>query len=290
MTFFGQKFSLVVLSLFGAGLLAACSGPALLNSLVPRDGYTVHGDIAYGDQARQRLDIYVPDNLSADAPVIVFFYGGSWQSGSKSDYRFVGQAFASKGYVAVIADYRLYPDIQFPTFLDDSARAVAWVDENIHRYSGDRNHLFVAGHSAGAYIAVMIGLRSPYTKSAHDTDIKGIVGIAGPYNFLPFTDPKIKDIFRPEDDVKTQPIHWVKPGLPPLLLVTGDKDKDVLPQNTITMTQALRDHKVSVTSAIYQGVAHVGIILSLAKGFRSKTTLLDDIDLFIQKTMEKEKP
>lgn len=290
MTPFMRALAYAAIAVCGAALLGACSSTALLNRIIPQSGYNIHSDIPYGSHPRQKLDIYVPDNLSANAPVIVFFYGGSWQNGSKSDYRFLGQAFSSKGYITAIADYRLYPEIRFPAFLEDGAQALVWVHRNIRRYGGDAEKLFVAGHSAGAYIAVMLGVQSPYTTSIPPTWIKGVIGIAGPYDFLPFTDPNIKDIFSREKDTATQPIRWVKPGLPPMLLATGDEDTDVSPQNTLRMARALNEQQVSVTTPVYPGVGHIGIILSLADGFRSKTPLLNDIDQFISTILAKEKP
>ena len=136
--------------------LAGCSGSAVVNALTPRSGYTVERDLSYGPNARQRLDLYVPEGAAADAPVLVFFYGGNWQSGSKELYRFVGQAFASRGYVTAIPDYRLYPEVRYPTFIEDGALAISWLQAQPATAGGRK--LFVAGHSAGAYIAAMLAL------------------------------------------------------------------------------------------------------------------------------------
>ena len=203
-----RNLAVLTVIIGSAALLAACSGPTLLNALIPHSGYSIKTNISYGNHPRQQLDIYRPDSLTANTPVIVFFYGGSWQKGSKDDYRFVGQAFAAKGYITVIADYRLYPEVRFPAFVQDGAEALAWIHQNIAEYGGNAQQIFVAGHSAGAYIAVMLGTGSEYTP--HLDGIKGIIGIAGPYDFLPFTDPAIKDIFSQVADQKTQPIYWVK--------------------------------------------------------------------------------
>src|SRR3954452_2001835 len=82
--------------------LAACSGAAVVNALTPRGGYTVQRDLAYGPDNRQRLDLYVPDGAAADGPLLVFFCGGNWQSGSKHLYRFVGRSFSARRYVSAI--------------------------------------------------------------------------------------------------------------------------------------------------------------------------------------------
>ena len=187
------------LKFFAVSILVLCSCACvdLLNATIPRAGYSVVKDIAYGTDERQTLDIYLPDQPAPGRPVIVFYYGGSWQKGSKDDYLFVGQAFASKGYIAVIADYRLYPQVYFPVFMEDVAAAFVWAHEHIASYGGNAANLFVAGHSAGGYNALMLTLNRTYLKETGGRDhwIKGAIGIAGAYDFLPMTDPKIIDLF-----------------------------------------------------------------------------------------------
>jgi poly(3-hydroxybutyrate) depolymerase len=138
-------------------LLAACSPLTLLNGAVPDAASRATSGVAYGPLPRQRLDIYAPPDADR-APVVVFFYGGSWRSGDRADYRFAGDALASRGIVAVIADYRLYPEARYPTFLQDAAQVVAWTQQHIGGYGGDPGRVFVAGHSAGGYIAAMLAL------------------------------------------------------------------------------------------------------------------------------------
>lgn len=265
-------------------LLSGCSGTDALNLLVPRTGYTAHKDIAYGANPRQKLDIYVPDKQAEGSPVMMFFYGGRWQSGNKKDYRFVGQAFASKGFIAVIADYRLYPEVYFPAFMQDAAKAFKWTHDHIDDYGGNSDNIFVSGHSAGGYIAVMLTLNDSYLKEAGAWQqwIRGAIGIAGPYDFLPFTDPKVKALFSKTADRDTQPINFVTPGLPPLLLAAGDADTEVLPKNTAHLAAKLRENDDTVVERNYPGVGHVGIALSLANGFRGKDPLLDDIAAFVK--------
>ena len=276
--------------LFGSILLGGCSSATLLNAWVPHSGYLLHKNIAYGTHPREQLDIYIPDGLTSKAPVIVFFYGGSWKKGSKDDYRFVGQAFASKGYITVIADYRLYPEVYFPDFMEDTAKAFVWVHEHIENYGGDARKLFLAGHSAGAYNAMMLAANDSYLTAAGGKRewIKGAIGIAGPYDFLPFTDPDIISIFSKKPEEQTQPINFVRPKLPPILLLTGDADKEVYPKNSINLAQKWRDNNNDATLHIYPNVAHVGIALSLADGFRSKAPTLNDIDIFVTNILKKE--
>jgi len=267
----------------GVLVLAGCTRVDLLNAAMPRSGYSVIKDVAYGEGERRYLDIYVPDHLAPGHPVIVFYYGGSWQEGTKNDYLFVGQAFASKGYIAVIADYRLYPDVYFPAFMNDSAAAFVWAHNHIAAYGGNPQNVFVAGHSAGGYNALMLTLNTSYMKAAGGDEqwIRGAIGIAGPYDFLPLTDPKLIDMFSKQDVTLTQPITYARSGVPPILLLAGDQDTDVLPRNTINLTKCLRTLGDPVKEIIYPGVAHIGIILALADGFRGKAPVLNDIADFI---------
>ncbi len=275
--------------LFGLGataltsLLAACSPAPLLNLTVPRSGYSVVRDLAYGQDARQKLDLYIPDGLKAPAPVILFFYGGSWQSGEKSWYLAFGQAFASKGVIVAIADYRLYPRVKYPAFLDDSANALRVVHEKIASYGGDPARLFLAGHSAGAYNAMMLAADPRYLTEVHGRMdwICGIIGISGPYDFLPLKSADLIDIFGGDRREDTQPINYIDGKRPPMLLVTGSADTTVLPRNTRRMAAKLRSLGGEAKEIVYPEIGHIGIILSVAIPFRSRTTLRDDILDFV---------
>ncbi|HXM00753.1 MAG TPA: alpha/beta hydrolase [Rhizomicrobium sp.] len=275
------------LSALGIGaLLLALGGcsPALLNLFVPSSGSAVHDDIAFGSDPRQKLDIYVPDGLSKPAPVLLFFYGGSWQFGAKDQYRWLGQTFAAQGIVTVIADYRIYPPAHFPDFVDDAAQALRKVHETIASYGGDPTRIFVAGHSAGAYNAVMLASNPKYLRDAGGDPswIRGAIGIAGPYDFLPMTDPNIIAIFGGPSVPATQPINFIDGKRPPMLLAAGTADETVSPGNTERMTQKLKANGSEVQEILYPGVGHTGILLSLAPGFRGKTTLREDMVGFIR--------
>ncbi len=266
-------------------LLSACSGADILNATVPRSGYTLKKDIAYGDLPRQKLDIYTPDKPDDSHAVVVFFYGGSWQSGDKSIYRFVGQALASRGYTVVVPDYRLYPEVHYPTFLEDCARSVAWVNTHIAEYGANPENIFLAGHSAGGYNAIMLALNASYLKTAgYDAhNLKGAIGLAGPYDFLPFTDPKIIEIFSTAPDKQTQPITYAGANKPPLLLLQGDADEEVGVKNSRNLAAKQEEYHSPVTFNLYPGVGHYGIILSLSGLFRGKAPALDEMDGFISK-------
>lgn len=267
-----------------AALLSACQPIGLVNLLVPRSGYAVHRGLAYGADPRQKLDIYVPRNVKAPAPVLLFFYGGAWQAGSRGDYRAFGQAFASAGIVTVVADYRLYPAVKYPAFVADAAGALAWLHAHVQDYCGDAARIFVSGHSAGAYNAVMLASEPKFIQAQGGRLdwIRGVIGIAGPYDFLPLEAPEYVDIFHGRDNPDSMPVNHIDGKRPPMLLVTGDDDGTVRPRNTASMAAKLREFSSPVQEIHYPGTGHVGILLSLVPGFRTVTHLRQDMLEFIR--------
>ncbi|WP_353180436.1 alpha/beta hydrolase [Salinisphaera sp. T5B8] len=281
-----HRFLLGLSGLVVSSLLAACSGQFWANALTPRWGYERHADIAYGDLDRQTLDVYVPDDLAAGAPVVVFFYGGSWQSGDKDGYRFVGQALASRGFIAVLPDYRLYPPTTFPGFVEDGAKAVAWAHEHARDYGGEAAHLFVSGHSAGAHIAAMLATDGRYLQGAGmaRADLAGFVGMAGPYDFLPIRDPALQQIFAPRDAwPQSQPIHFVDGGEPPMLLMHGAADTTVEPANSRNLAARVNAAGGAAELHIYAKTSHIGLIAPLAAPLRMTGSELDDVASFVKK-------
>ena len=267
------------------GLLSGCAPVSLLNALVPHDTYQRTSALPYGDLPRQKLDVYAPAKAVTDAPMVVFFYGGSWESGSREDYRFVGEALASIGVVAVVADYRIYPEALFPVFLQDAAGAVKWAAENARAHGGVPRKLFVMGHSAGAHIAMMLAIDRQYLASVGmDTkQLRGAIGLAGAYDFLPLSSARLKEIFGAESQwPASQPVNFVRGGEPALMLATGDEDDIVKPRNTASLAARVRDAGGVVTELTYPKVGHVGIVVGLAAPFRDKSSVLKDVDLFIE--------
>ena len=266
-------------------MLSACSGQFWANALTPRWGYDRHADIAYGDDPRQTLDIYVPSDKAAHAPVVVFFYGGSWQSGDKNGYRFVGQALASRGLVAVVPDYRLYPPTTFPGFIEDGARAVAWAKAHAADYGADPDRLFVSGHSAGAHIGAMLATDGRYLAAAGASiaDLAGFVGMAGPYDFLPIRDPVLQRIFAPRETwPRTQPIEFVDGDEPPMLLMHGAADETVYPKNSRNLANKIKASGGSAQLEIYPDVGHIGLIAPLAAPLRMTGDQLDVFADFVK--------
>jgi acetyl esterase/lipase len=266
--------------------LAACSPLTALNALSPGGASEVSADIAYGDGPRRKLDVYRPKDAREPLPVVVFFYGGNWVGGDRGDYAFVGRALASRGIVAVIADYRLYPEVSYPDFLKDVAQAVAWAAHESARYGGDPKRLYVMGHSAGAYNAAMIALDKRWLaeQGMSPSDLRGWIGLAGPYDFLPIENPTTKPVFHsPNTPRESQPIDHVTAAAPPSLLIAARSDKLVNPdRNTGHLAAALRAQGVPVQERYYDKVSHTTLVASIAAPMRWLAPTLDDVADFVK--------
>ena len=243
--------------------------------------------IAYAERSRHRLDVCRPRE-AVGAPVIIFFYGGAWQSGYKELYRYVAKALARRGYVAVVPDYRIYPEVCYPDFLDDGALVVRWVKDNITQFGGDPDKLFLKGHSAGAHIAAMLSIDARWLgKVGLDPrrDIAGLIGIAGPYDLMPLRDDKLKMIFGGVNRPETQPIYHVAPGAPPALLMTGGRDRLVEPGNSVRLAARLVAAGNAATVLTYRPVGHFIIIAAVAPFLRFLVPVMRDVDAFIAATL-----
>lgn len=270
---------------WAAVLLSGCSATGVLNTLQPTGGLTVIRDVPYGEGDRRSLDIYQPKPASRPAPVVVFFYGGNWDSGDKADYAFAGAALARRGYLTLVADYRVYPQVRWPDFLRDGAQAVRWAKDEASRYGGDPERLVLMGHSAGAYNAVELAVDDRWLAEVGldpKTDVAAVVGLAGPYDFLPLESDELKLIFGPEAQrPDTQPITHVSPGAPPLWLGTGAKDQVVLPRNSIALADKVKDQGGEAELRIYKGLGHPMMVGALAAPLRGSAPVLRDVTAFI---------
>jgi acetyl esterase/lipase len=268
--------------------LGGCSPVQLLNALTPDSTYDKKAGIAYGDDPRQKLDVYVPHQPMPGAPVVVFFYGGSWNSGSRVDYRFVGEALASKGIVTVVADYRLYPQVRYPLFLQDGARAVAWTKAHIHEFSGNPQRLYLMGHSSGGYNAAMLALDDEWLAAVgmSPRDLQGWIGLAGPYDFLPIKNPEVRPVFFwPDSPPQSQPINHVRRGAPPALLIAASKDDLVNPtRNTGGLASKLRAAGVPAQDLYYSRPSHITLVATLSRPLRRLAPVLDQVVGFIART------
>lgn len=246
--------------------LGGCSLGGIADALTPRAGYTLTRDVAYGPHPRHRMDIY---ETGARGPLMVFIHGGEWKSGDKSLYRFVGQAFAARGFDCAIPNSRLYPEARFPVFVEDAALAVRHLARPV----------VLCGHSSGAHVAMLLALDRRWGPMP-----RGAIGLAGPYDFLPLDDPLHDDILgNPAGLAATQPITFAHGEGPPLLLLTGDADTTVRPRNTTALAAARRAAGGVVREVHYPGVGHLGILTSLAAMLRPLgPPVLDDIADFVR--------
>jgi acetyl esterase/lipase len=258
----------------------------ILNTAAWGSDVEVERDISFGADPRLKLDVYRPAKAQGAAPVVVFFYGGSWQWGDKSIYRFVGSAIARAGFVAVIPDYRVFPAVLYPDFLRDSALAVRWAKDNAARFSGDPSKLFLAGHSAGAYNAVSLATDRRWLAEAKldpSRDIAGVIGIAGPYDFLPLTFENLKIIFGPEEArPATQPINYVDGKEPPMLLVRPANDTVVDPGNSARLANRIEKSGGKATLKTYDRVGHLSIIGTFSPLLSFLAPAKDDLARFVR--------
>jgi acetyl esterase/lipase len=253
------------------------------NALMPKDWASrrVARDVAFGPGERLKLDVYAPRAAaSRPRPVIVFFYGGSWNSGRRRPFAFAARALAAQGFVVVIPDYRLVPEVRYPDFLKDCAAAVRWARRNARAHGGDGERIVLAGHSAGAYNAAMLAL-DPGLLGADRAAIRGFAGLAGPYDFLPLDDPATIGAFGewPRLD-ETQPVRHAAAGAPPALLLHGADDVRVKPRHSRKLAERLRQGGADVRLKLYPRLGHVGILTALAIPLRRQAPILQDVAAF----------
>lgn len=278
-----------VCALIAAVTLGGCSPLGLYNAIIPYDDGSrlAERNLSFGDDPRQKLDVYLPEDQSDEPrPVIVFIYGGSWQDGEKSRYSFAGRALAKLGAVVVVADYRLVPQVRFPGFLEDNAAAIAWARSHAADYGGDPDRIFLAGHSAGAYNAVMVALddRRLQAVGVPPDAIAGVIAISGPYKFKAEEYRVTRAAFDGHfDDPNTQPLNFVDGRSPPMLIVHGADDTTVYPKNSRALASALEAAGVPHELHIYPDIAHAGALLSISKPMRDRAPVYDRIRDFLDR-------
>jgi acetyl esterase/lipase len=284
----GLRLAAALAALPGLGTLAGCSVGSLLAALTPGGGSLRLTGERYGDDPRQGLDVFLPASVVA-APVVMFFYGGSWNSGNRDAYRFVGEALAARGCLVVIPDYRVYPQVRYPTFLEDCAAATGWTMRNLQRLGGDPARLILLGHSAGAYNAAMLALDRRWLDAPRAHGPLGRlrpaawIGLAGPYDFLPVGNPDVKPVFfHPAYPPGTQPIDYARAGSPPCLLAAADDDDLVDPgRNTRQLAAKLRAAGIDVEEHHYDGVGHMTLLGAFAGPLRWQAPVYEDVVRFI---------
>jgi acetyl esterase/lipase len=278
-------------TLFATG----CSKLAFLAVNVPATfgDYQRSADLAYGEDPQHRLDVYVPKAGAAARadgahPLLVFWHGGRWTFGDKADYRFVGAALAGLGCVAVLPNYRHYPQVRREGFMDDAARAARWAVAHAHEYGADPQRLFLMGHSSGAHLAALLTLDTRYLEAAGGAlPQAGLIGLSGPYDFLPFTDGDTRDMFGPPADYPaSQPINFVRADAPPALLIHGLRDDTVWPKNTRNLATALHARGVPVALKWYATATHADTVGAMSRTVRGRAPTLADIAAFISAPRE----
>ena len=272
-----------LLSTLSSLALSGCSPAGLLNRFSRLAGDPARlaaSGVAFGDDPRLTLDVWAPRQRSeAPLPVVTFFYGGGWVDGDRGEYGFVGRAFAAQGFVTILPDYRLVPNVRFPTFIEDSARAVRWTRDHIAEFGGDPGRINISGHSAGAYIGAMLSLDRHYLADAgvDPAVVRAAALLSGPYDFYPFTEQRGRDALghwpRPRE---TQPITFVRPDAPPMLLMHGTADTVVQPRNSRRLAASLTAAGATAELKLYPGKSHIDTIKSLSPLFRGATSALAD--------------
>jgi acetyl esterase/lipase len=276
--------TLSILAIISGLLVSGCSriGLAVANVNVDSGAIT---SVEFDRPHALSLDVFRARDSQAQhrdkANVVVFFYGGSWRNSTREDYRFVGQSLAKAGFLVIVPDYRKAPQVVFPAFIEDSARAVAWTKQHAAEYGGDPSRIFLMGHSSGAHMAAMLGTDAHFLRAVgmRPRDLAGIIGLAGPYDFLPITDPKIAQVFGPESDwPESQPVNFVDGDEPPFLLLQGTADKVVWPRNAPHLAARLRAANEPVTLNMIEGAGHAGLLIDLVrKSSPVRSAILDYI-------------
>jgi acetyl esterase/lipase len=278
--------ALVALLVATAGLMFVAPG-AVLNLTASISSLRAAEGEAYGPLPRQRFDLYQPAGAppAEGWPLVVFFYGGAWNRGERADYRFVGEALAARGIVAMVADYRLHPEVKYPDFLHDCARALAFGFENAPRWNADAQRVFVMGHSAGAYNAAMLALDGRWLEPTgrKPGELAGWIGLAGPYDFLPIKTPEVQAVFHhPNVPKDSQPIRHVVGASVPALLIVGDADQRVNPlRNSVGLAHAMRDAGAPVRLRQYPRLTHEAVLGALGGPLRRLAPVLDEVVEFV---------
>ncbi len=283
-----MKLTRLLIILTISSLLAACQAGLMRTLKVPYAFSEYQkSTLNYGSDKAQRLDVYRPmaaQYQGKKLPVIVFFFGGSWRNGKRVWYEFFAAHYALKGYVVVVPDYRKAPDFMFPSFVEDGAASIAYVRDHAPELNIDLKRLYVMGHSAGAHIAALLMLDGHYLQAKHmsASEIKGFIGLSGPYDFLPMTDPKIIEIFKGDANLpESQPINYAQFGAqaPPMLLIHGADDELVYPKNSINLAAKVNAAGGHAEVVVLAKTGHVSTLFQAGRGLRGLSPQVDTLVL-----------
>lgn len=288
------KLLLRTLKVLPVLLLGGCSALQVVNSLSKIYTVDVKENLSFSEHPKLKYDLYLPDTPSQElttTPVIVFFYGGSWNRGDKSEYEFVGRRLASMGYITAVPNYRLYPEVKYPDFLEDGARSIAHLKTELgkqeyQKYKPAKKYIMM-GHSAGAYNAAMLALDARWLNAAglsHTESIQGLIGLAGAYNIYPIKDTEVRPVFEhPNYPPKSQPIDYVKLQHPPTLILAPETDTLVsVERNSQALHQALKAAGNESTFQSIDGTDHITLIGTLSPLLFFKGSTAKPIEQFIK--------
>lgn len=265
-----------------ASWLGGCSPLDALNALSPAPEYIQYRELRYAGANEPGLDIYVPTPTSGQPrDVVIFIHGGRWRTGSKDQYRFVADAFAARGYIVILPDFRQFPEADWTGMITRVAQVHRWTETHIERYGGNADRIFLMGHSSGAHLAAMVAFDGRLREAARAPC--GFVGLAGPYDFLPIGDKDVREVFRSaKNPSATQPITFADAGDPAALLLTGSNDSTVEPGNSVRMAEKLADAGVRVETISYPEVGHAGILAALTPLNSGNASVISDSVAFMR--------
>jgi acetyl esterase/lipase len=258
----------------------------LLNFFTPSGSYNAN-TYAFGKEPRQQLDLYLPNSSTIEKPLIVFVYGGAWRLGNRNEYAFVAQAFTRLGYPVMIADYRLYPEVTYPAFVDDIANAIAYIEHNTDVTGYTPAHgMILAGHSSGAHTAALLATQPYRLKNAGVTlPLVGFIGLAGPYD-LPLDDPEVSSVFPNVSVQAINPLLNVSKGMPFSLLIHGKEDERVLPKHTTAFAEQLSDRNIAHSVHLLDNVDHKKVVATLGAPLRFISPVYDHVTTYLQQLEE----
>lgn len=228
-------------------------------------------DLDY-DKRKHLLDVYPSDQSESD--VLIFIHGGGWTGGSKDLYSSLGKNFSKKGITTVINNYRLAPDADFEQMASDCAAVVSWVCKNIHNFNGNKQRIFISGHSAGGHLAALISLNPEFLEAAGASNvIKGCILIdAFGLNAKDFIEAhqkiyieQIKLIFTesPKNWQRGSPSEFLKENEIPFFIFTGERTHDVLMYDNQIFVNRLSELNKNYIHKICPGKTHMQMIIQL---------------------------
>ena len=230
-------------------------------------GVTESKNLRYGPLERHRVDIYEPNIVDEETKVVFFVHGGGWESGSKDLHRFIGRSWAGRDLVLVLPNYRLVPQTTYPGQLEDLVRCLAWFKEHYPQFS---ESFYLAGHSAGAHMASLIGWSDRWLREAHLSrkSLEGLILMAGVYQFYPYdqADPRIRKFVNDREKwEEAQPINHVGPSSPPVFMAHGENDSEVSTKQSTQLGHKLSELGVRNEVLLQENTGHLELLLETCR-------------------------